>query len=406
MPALGETPITSYFSRTPSLSKRKNVPEDDPEPANSGGKGALKRLKQSPASASKHSNSSPLKKVKGSDIEDFFQTNNRNGDSNLNTPMTKMRSKGKATALPTPPTTGGVAASRRTVSEAVYTRQPLTPLPRAAASPSKQLPTPSTLMKPAIPKRRLDEFQTQAGPPWSMVSADSEEMSVPSSQSQLSDDVELSMPPPRTLLTSKSTLLDFDDDDDFVPSSQSQPSLNIITSPRRRPRKVQPEATFEIPTSQSQERELEIPPEFINRDQGRNSPRKSPTKLPQRTLSDELFPIPIQESPFAGIFPDVDNLADTEDPPGDTANFPPSQGSVTESETEDEDQEDSRRLHKASSIRKPKFSQLSTTQSSQSSIASYADASFSSLPDAVREFRSMFGEGDGSYPADFPESLR
>lgn len=40
------------------------------------------------------------------------------------------------------------------------------------------------------------------------------------------------------------------------------------------------------------------------------------------------------------------------------------------------------------------------------SQSSFLVGSYSSLPAEVLEFRSMFENGDESYPADFPESLR
>jgi hypothetical protein len=152
--------------------------------------------------------------------------------------------------------------------------------------------------------------------------------------------------------------------------------------------------------------------------------------MPQRTLSDELFSVPIMQTGWS----DCDR--DFEQPIQGTAAIP-SQGddSVTESESEPETKKkDSYYRDHCASVtpmqpRPYGFSQLSTPdivslnkdsehkdlrnsqQSSESQALSPADQTSStavtaSLPSAVKEFQSMFGSDEESYPVDFPMSLR
>jgi hypothetical protein len=146
--------------------------------------------------------------------------------------------------------------------------------------------------------------------------------------------------------------------------------------------------------------------------------------LPQRTLSDELFSVSILQTDW------TDCSLDPEQPFQGTADIPcvASHGddSATESESEPEtEKKDS--YYRDHNLTQPYgLSQPSTTDSGIASLNedsehkdshnseqlsqdfSLADqiSSFASLPGAVKEFKSMFGSDDESYPPDFPMSLR
>ena len=142
----------------------------------------------------------------------------------------------------------------------------------------------------------------------------------------------------------------------------------------------------------------------------------------QRTLSDELFSVSILQTSWS----DCDR--DLERPIQGTADIPSvaNQGddSVTESESEPETKrkDSCYRDHCLTPMQLQPygFSQLSTADiaspnedsehkdSRNSQQLSFADqtSSIASLPNAVKEFQSMFGSDDESYPTDFPMSLR
>lgn len=100
----------------------------------------------------------------------------------------------------------------------------------------------------------------------------------------------------------------------------------------------------------------------------------------------------------------------------DDSNLPSVHQELYESATEDESEEES----EAVLTRTLDNGTASIVSWHQSSIPSRtvpspcaADADddnpngfVGSLPDALKDFRDMFGEGDGSYPDDFPMSLR
>lgn len=123
---------------------------------------------------------------------------------------------------------------------------------------------------------------------------------------------------------------------------------------------------------------------------------------PRRTASEELFPVPIQDSILRDIFP----VEKVEGPPFLHAPVPATRlhESVIEPETEEESELDANMItHYGSPTLLPQFA---VTQDSSFSQSSHGPGSYSSLPLAVWEFKEMFGNGDESYPADFPESLR
>jgi hypothetical protein len=115
--------------------------------------------------------------------------------------------------------------------------------------------------------------------------------------------------------------------------------------------------------------------------------------MAQGISSDEWSSVPIRDSILNNIFPEKRGLGDNPDPRKPK--------SFTESQTEHES------LHEDHSLEPPSWNsaaRASTTSESQSSLG--VDTSYSSLPPEVWEFRKMFENGDESYPADFPESLR
>lgn len=126
------------------------------------------------------------------------------------------------------------------------------------------------------------------------------------------------------------------------------------------------------------------------------------SSAPRKTASEELFPVPIQDSILQDIFP----VEVVEGPPLVNAPVPATRlhESVIESETQEEYGLDANTItNDGSPTLLPQF--VATRDSSFSQL-SYGPGSYSSLPLAVWEFKEMFGNGDESYPADFPESLR
>ncbi len=113
-------------------------------------------------------------------------------------------------------------------------------------------------------------------------------------------------------------------------------------------------------------------------------------RLQERTLSDELFAVPMQPSILDNIFSDEGAKASE-----DALN-------VSETDTESE----SPGGHDVGSPLGSMTHDLSISQPSFPAADSYLEGSYSSLPPAVQDFREMFGNDDESYPVDFPESLR
>lgn len=163
-----------------------------------------------------------------------------------------------------------------------------------------------------------------------------------------------------------------------------------------------------------------------------NVDQQSSIQPPIRTLSEELFAYPTQDPEYAKQFDDdlFDPLDDVELPPVVNHN---AEDSATESDTDHEGppQRSPRKTRpvvpKLDAHRNnlPKFwcsqvtagsSQMMPSQYTRedtsrandnpSSQAAHSQASLASLPDALKDFRDMFDSQDGSYPDDFPMSLR
>lgn len=133
-----------------------------------------------------------------------------------------------------------------------------------------------------------------------------------------------------------------------------------------------------------------------------------------RTLSDDLFPSSVLHLNFDDVFPEEIS----QDRPGDS-NLPSVQQELYESATEDESEEESeavftRTIDNGTAPTVPRHQSPILSRKVPSPCAADTDdenlndthAFAGSLPDALKDFRDMFGEGDGSYPDDFPMSLR
>ncbi|KAG6903325.1 hypothetical protein C0995_013078 [Termitomyces sp. Mi166 len=205
----------------------------------------------------------------------------------------------------------------------------------------------------------------------------------------------------------ETSLFEIHDGEEYVLSSQSQLVLPFHVSPRKNRRKVSrssssslPEDTSDeiIPSSQSLEKELGVMSKFID-DRPHVLPDNSPLtaeSLSQTLLAPELT---APCSTIEGLSTSTQVLA--EETPEDSYDLPlqdEEPGSVTEEESGDEDG-NMFSLDELNSA--PTNPQESAPSLSQESMV-YP----SSLPDAIKEFREMFEVGDGSYPDDFPMSLR
>ena len=144
--------------------------------------------------------------------------------------------------------------------------------------------------------------------------------------------------------------------------------------------------------------------------------------LPQRTLSDELFSVSILQNDWPDCNLDPEQLSQGAAEIPCVTNH--DNDSATESESEPETEEkDSYQDHCLTPLQsqpsQPSTAGLASLnegsqhkdscdsqQSSQDLSLADETSSFASLPGAVKEFRRMFGSDDGSYPPDFPTSLR
>jgi hypothetical protein len=142
----------------------------------------------------------------------------------------------------------------------------------------------------------------------------------------------------------------------------------------------------------------------------RSLPRTTPVA---RTLSDELFPSSILHLNFDDVYPEEVSQN------GPCAIELPSvhqdlDESATEDESGDEFEDAFRNALKNVITPKPQTRYRMAHISVPSSHAVDTDEEdlndahklVESLPNAVKDFRDMFGDGDGSYPDDFPMSLR
>jgi len=133
--------------------------------------------------------------------------------------------------------------------------------------------------------------------------------------------------------------------------------------------------------------------------------------VPTRTLSDELFSVPIQLAILSDAFPSDESNKESQPVPTVDASSGTDENifddSATESETDNEREDTNLSLEDGSfeahkcSVRPPSLP--SQPESSPASLG----ISSSSLPPIVQVFHGMsFGNNDESYPPGFPMSLR
>ncbi|RDB23181.1 hypothetical protein Hypma_009653 [Hypsizygus marmoreus] len=236
--------------------------------------------------------------------------------------------------------------------------------------------------------------------------------------------------PNQSTLTSAG-IAEGNDDGEFVESSQSQYMLPLHVSPRWKRNMLRtyfsdPPSSSErnmprlaeetIPSSQSQEIELTISRGIaiseclpcVGAHAARSSPKRFRTRdhgqpsFQDRTPSEELFSVPLRRI-------NVDEMPqeDSEVLQPDIAFANPH---PDESTTEDESDDESSIVPARSAGRTTysKATRIETTIGvlSAQSLSGESGNLLESLPEAVEDFRNMFGEGDGSYPDDFPMSLR
>ncbi|KAG6826797.1 hypothetical protein H0H92_014380 [Tricholoma furcatifolium] len=253
----------------------------------------------------------------------------------------------------------------------------------------------------------LDYHEPQLGKTGYTVGADDEQGYVASSQSQ--DVLIFSSKNSSRTGTAETSRIEINDGREVVLSSQSQLVLPFHISPRKKRKKTSHSSTSSftdsislsgevIPSSQSQvEKELDI----------------------TSKLFDDRAPTPIDDSLDVGTSPSNLNhwhtsasfssqassssprilVNETQADFHDISAKDDGQGSATEEESGDEG------INPFASLeRTPSFVQ--ETALLQPLLSQESKEYPSSLPDAIKEFREMFGDGDGSYPDDFPMSLR
>ncbi|KAG6894698.1 hypothetical protein C0992_005082 [Termitomyces sp. T32_za158] len=186
----------------------------------------------------------------------------------------------------------------------------------------------------------------------------------------------------------ETSLIEIHDGEEYVLSSQSQLVLPFHVSPRKDRRKLSSSSSSIaedtahsdeiVPSSQSQfEKELDetsssqTPLASGHTFSSSSEEFSTSTQILVEETPEEYYDLPLKDQELS---------------------------SATEEESGDEDDNMFPFVQSSSAL---KTSHESVPSSSQESM-SYP----SSLPDAIKEFREMFGVGDGSYPDDFPMSLR
>ncbi|KAF5321896.1 hypothetical protein D9619_001025 [Psilocybe cf. subviscida] len=469
--SLGASPLTAYFPPAPSSAKRKEhpaaptrkskTPRNDDPPAESSGSQKGKTTKKQRLELKQHR--LPFTPQAALDPS-TPNVGNRREYTALQTPPASVDVGGRTKSKPSTKPVRSVSPLKNnlTTESTSYLPTPSTrPRPRTRATVSSlplaaETPCKSATSDPSSSKR--PSLLTRNTPPAVLLPGSS--IIIPSSQSQPEL---MEVPPDRNhpwSLTEYPQELEEESSNParivehsheyeagmIVASSQSQ---FLVLSPRKKRRDGIPlvistrqtEIDDIIPSSQSYEKELQIPKLMKNPLPVENStPHQSRSSAwafdrnnaPTRTLSDEMFSVPISSSSILDkIFEDEDHRDEhvASDPPG----APPSvhgeddQGSATETDS-DEDWPYVRPMPVPIQNQSPHpvnqeggeevpndFTEAPASQlQSQGSITEYAadcsqngdDSPSSSLPSVLQEFRDMFGDGDESYPPDFPMSLR
>lgn len=184
---------------------------------------------------------------------------------------------------------------------------------------------------------------------------------------------------------------------DFVPSSQSQEKeLTVGTS-----------ISIIIPT-----RSLQIEKDGVTSKSTIRKPYRRAANLPQRTASDDLFCVPIQETNFSDIFQDDESHSVAITDETALTGLPPVPQDVdescTESESEFEVEGPTAASYRFGSIHESFACDATQERETSGALDGSVDnmSSTESLPSAVKDFQGMFGNDEESYPADFPMSLR
>lgn len=133
--------------------------------------------------------------------------------------------------------------------------------------------------------------------------------------------------------------------------------------------------------------------------------------MPARTLSDELFSVPIQSTILSDIFPSDESVPEIQPASAVDASLGTAENifddSATESETDNEREDTNPYSEDGSFETYNRGARPPSLPSQPESFPASLGISSSSLPPIVQVFHDMsFGNGDESYPPDFPMSLR
>lgn len=444
MPFLGEVPITAFFSRVESTSTKRKVTTRNKSSSNK-----KRRTDDGEAipKAPSIDNSKRKKSIRGS-------SNVRRKERECPTspvalePNSGKKQGGNASFLTPPPVCSVHVTTHKTPSPALCPQPVSNPIDGIATRRRTFfLPTPTTMPRPqsyhpgqshrhsvapdsqdpvlehvhssihctpsrnprnlfsmssgrsqpATPKRR-DSFHDfiqreflQKGVATSFEDLTSERMAVGSSQSQLLSPVHES--PQRPHKNSERLRRSTSSDDDSIPSSQIQEREFTVSSAGLKSKLGQMEITLLLvcfymssyPTNQ-----FVRTPSFTK--------FSNTSQVPTRTLSDELFSVPIQSTILSDVFP-PDSVQESQPSSAIDASLGTAEnmfdGSATESETDNEREGTN------------PYSDDGTPLSQPESFPASLGISSSSLPPIVQVFHDMsFGNDDDSYPPDFPMSLR
>ncbi|KAF9471840.1 hypothetical protein BDN70DRAFT_925969 [Pholiota conissans] len=450
-----DVPITSFFpykadsestaSRKRKVEQEPGVPSKNPKK----GKPITKRKAQVENSTKETSFATTVSSGKCSNTH--ASGSYVNSEHSANTPISKSQKRRRVTSsLQTPPTTierssrwrgVGTRAVPSTLqspassscSEPCLSLTPPTDVdrtPRQSANSNRFFPTPSSSTPDTRNTSHDLEFLDSAQRTSYIPSSQSQDgaknydsltaLSGPSTSRQdrnpllsrhtipSNTNPQSSRTPPRPDRTQTTPFPSAEDYGQTISSSQSQLIDPLDKSPRKE--RFATNATnidsnvsisFDsIPSSQTQEIELKSPKKIPSRDCHQLdilSSSISEHRMPNRTPSDELFSVSIQKNVLSGIFAkeessnlQVDTVATRDE------------GSFTDSETESEGDDIS--FEVAASTFPQSSSSISKYISSQRSQS--LDDIEGSLPRPLKDFQDMFGSMEGSYPPDFPMSLR
>ncbi|KIM45859.1 hypothetical protein M413DRAFT_295814 [Hebeloma cylindrosporum] len=420
MPFLGEVPITTFFSRVESTSTKRKATTRNKSSLNK------KRKTDDSEATSTSPRVDDAKAKKPTCVpSNITREGKKSSTSQVVLEPNSGKKQGQFVSFPTPPACNAHAKAHETPSLGVCSKPLSNPINEVANQRRTFfLPTPKTMPRlqsyhtrqshrhsvapdsqdpvlepvhssihctpggsprdpffmssgspqPATPKRRNPSRASNGLEKGTMLFAHftPERTAVCSSQSQLLSPVHKSPQRPHTNLE---RLRRSNSSDDSIPSSQIQ----------------ERELTISSGGSTSKSRQIALLTSSLTK-------FSDASKVPTRTLSDELFSVPIQSTILSDIFPD-ESLQESQPEPAFDASLGTAEnffgGSTTESETDNEREGTN-----------PYSEDGSLPSQPESSPASLGIPS-SSLPPIVQVFHDMsFGNNDESYPPDFPMSLR